>query len=163
MRIPPTAERVSQHTSEHIQQKIQSDMEDCLHYYADHPEEIDARIDELEREWDIERAIEANASSLMLIGLGLGATVDRKFFLLPAVVASFLLQHSIQGWCPPVPILRRFGFRTQTEIDRELYALKALRGDFKEITEDHPLTGESLESQISEMRVQEALSAVEKR
>jgi hypothetical protein len=29
-----------------------------------------------------------------------------------------------------VPILRRLGYRTQTEIERERTALKALRGDF---------------------------------
>jgi hypothetical protein len=31
-----------------------------------------------------------------------------------------------------VPILRRLGFRTADEINRERYALKALRGDFKD-------------------------------
>jgi hypothetical protein len=48
------------------------------------------------------------------------------------MVTGFLLQHAIQGWCPPVPILRRLGFRTADEINRERYALKALRGDFKD-------------------------------
>jgi hypothetical protein len=39
--------------------------------------------------------------------------------------------HAVQGWCPPVPVLRRLGFRTASEIDHERYALKALRGDFE--------------------------------
>jgi len=39
-------------------------------------------------------------------------------------VTAFLLQHAIQGWCPPIPILRRFGFRTADEINRERYALR---------------------------------------
>jgi hypothetical protein len=59
--------------------------------------------------------------------------VDRKFLYLPAVVAGFLLQHAVQGWCPPVPLFRRMGFRTQSEIDHERYALKALRGDFRNL------------------------------
>ena len=42
--------------------------------------------------------------------------------------------HGLQGWCPPVPFLRRMGFRTASEIDYERYALKALRGDFKDVT-----------------------------
>ena len=46
------------------------------------------------------------------------------------MVGGFLLQHAVQGWCPPVPVFRRLGVRTQTEIDEERYALKALRGDF---------------------------------
>jgi hypothetical protein len=32
-----------------------------------------------------------------------------------------------------VPVLRRLGYRTQTEIEQERYALKLLRGDFKEV------------------------------
>jgi hypothetical protein len=45
------------------------------------------------------------------------------------------LQHAVQGWCPPIPVLRRFGFRTADEINRERYALKALRGDFDGISD----------------------------
>jgi hypothetical protein len=48
----------------------------------------------------------------------------------PAVVTTFLLQHALQGWCPPVPFFRKRGVRTMREIDTERYALKALRGDF---------------------------------
>jgi hypothetical protein len=51
-------------------------------------------------------------------------------------VLSFLLLHSIQGWCPPVPVLRRLGVRTRREIDRELFALKVLRGDFQTVSLD---------------------------
>ena len=40
-------------------------------------------------------------------------------------------QNPVQGWCPPVPVFRRLGVRTREEIDRERYALKALRGDFR--------------------------------
>jgi len=87
----------------------------------------------LDREWDIERTIETQASGLMLAGVTLGATVNKKFLILPAIVAGFLLQHAIQGWCPPVPVLRRLGLRTQSEIDAERYALKALRGDFRNV------------------------------
>jgi hypothetical protein len=88
---------------------------------------------ELDAEWDIERMLEANAATVSLVGLTLGATIDHRWFMLPAVVAGFLLQHAVQGWCPPVPLLRRVGFRTPTEIDYERYALKALRGDFRNL------------------------------
>jgi hypothetical protein len=98
------------------------------------PAAIARRLDELDAEWDIERTLEANASAVSLLGLGLGATVNRKWFALPAVVSAFLLQHATQGWCPPLPIFRRLGFRTASEIDHERYALKVLRGDFEEIS-----------------------------
>ena len=87
------------------------------------------RIEVLEREWDIERILEVNASTLALTGLVLGLTVNRRWFLLPGVVLPFLLQHGLQGWCPPLPILRRLGVRTRGEIDREKFALlEALQG-----------------------------------
>jgi hypothetical protein len=56
--------------------------------------------------------------------------VDRRFFVFPAVVAGFLLQHALQGWCPPLPAFHRLGVRTPREIDVERTALKAMRGDF---------------------------------
>jgi len=79
----------------------------------------------LDKEWDIERLLEVNASTLALTGLILGLTVNRKWLLLPGIVLPFLLQHGLQGWCPPLPLLRRLGVRTRGEIDREKYALKA--------------------------------------
>jgi hypothetical protein len=105
--------------------------ENVARYAAQGREAIEKRLAELDREWDIERALEANASMVALLGLGLGAFVHRRWFVLPAIVASFLFQHALQGWCPPVPVLRRLGMRTSTEIDYERYALKALRGDFE--------------------------------
>lgn len=92
------------------------------------------RIAELDREWDVERVLETNAAALALVGLALGVTRDRRWLLLPGVVLPFLLQHALQGWCPPIEIFRRLGVRTRREIDREKVALKALRGDFGLIT-----------------------------
>lgn len=129
--IPSTATRVSRQTSESVNEQIRRQTEENVARVAKRgPAAIDRRLTELDEEWDIERAIEANASSLMLLGVLLGVSVDRRWFLLPAVVSGFLLQHSVQGWCPPVPVLRRMGFRTASEIDHERYALKCLRGDF---------------------------------
>ncbi len=85
---------------------------------------ISARIDAVEREWDIERVLEVNASTLALTGLALGVTRNRTWLMLTGGVLLFLLQHGIQGWCPPLPLLRRLGVRTRGEIDREKYALE---------------------------------------
>ena len=138
--LPASAERVATHTSEAVERRLQHEFEDRLAYFAGHPGEIDARLGELDREWDIERAIEANASTLALAGVVLGAGVDRRWLALSGLVAGFLLQHALQGWCPPVPVLRRLGFRTAREIERERYALKALRGDFDAVRQaDSPI------------------------
>jgi hypothetical protein len=64
----------------------------------------------------------------------MSVTVHRKWLALPAVVAGFFFQHALQGWCPPLPIIRALGVRTRTEIDKERYALKAARGDFRDLT-----------------------------
>ena len=93
-------------------------------------EAIGLRLSELDAEWDIERAIEANASALAFVGILLGFFVHPYWLALPALIAVFLFQHAIQGWCPPVPVLRRLGFRTVYEIEQERHALKALRGDY---------------------------------
>ncbi|SRR6266498_41169 len=128
--VPSTRRRVRRNTDYVINRKIDAQIDRNIRYYSKHPAEIELRLVELDREWDIERAIEANASILALIGLGWAVTEDRRFLVLPFLVSAFLLQHAIQGWCPPVPILRRLGFRTADEINRERYALKVLRGDF---------------------------------
>jgi hypothetical protein len=134
--IPTTVHRVPQNTDQAWNAQIRRRTEQSVSYHAAAGERaINRRLAELDREWDIERTLEANAATVALVGLTLGATVDRKWFLLPAAVAGFLLQHAVQGWCPPVPMFRRLGVRTQSEIDHERYALKLLRGDFRGLTD----------------------------
>jgi hypothetical protein len=129
--MPTTAGRIQRHTQAGIKHRNRQQMLERLREYEDaEPVEITERIKELEREWDIERVLEANAASAALIGVTLGATVNRRWFALPAVVAAFLLQHAVQGWCPPLPVFRRLGVRTAGEIHQEIVALKAMRGDF---------------------------------
>jgi hypothetical protein len=129
--IPSTAHRVPLATAAELNQQIRRQTDDNIRSCAARGAgAISRRLVELDHEWDIERTLEANAATVALIGLSLGAFVDRKFFALPAVVAGFLLQHAVQGWCPPIPIFRRLGIRTHREIEEERFALKALRGDF---------------------------------
>ena len=129
--LPSTVSRVPAHTNASANELIRRRTEENITRYRNAgPAAIDRRLQELDAEWDIERTLEANAATASLIGLTLGATVDRRWYLFPAVVAGFLLQHALQGWCPPLPVFRRLGIRTSYEIDYERYALKALRGDF---------------------------------
>ncbi len=128
--IPATTERVPLQTDPEIHERITQRTEADVGVYAADRRLIDLRLQELEREWDIERLLEANAAAVSLIGLTLARFVNRRWFLLPAAVATFLLQHAVQGWCPPLPFFRRLGVRTQREIDEERYALKVMRGDF---------------------------------
>ncbi|WP_340124275.1 hypothetical protein [Methylobacter svalbardensis] len=118
-------DHVRSSTSAHVNEEIDHQTDINIHRYKGKSRaEIFERIQMLDKEWDIERVLEVNASTLALSGLILGLTKNRKWLLLPGIVLPFLLQHGLQGWCPPLPLLRRLGIRTRGEIDREKYALK---------------------------------------
>ncbi|WP_439627696.1 hypothetical protein [Gemmata sp.] len=137
--IPTTAQRVPEHTADHVNQQIREQTRrNVERVAAQGPAAIDRRVRELDAEWDVERTLEANAATITAVGSGLALLVDRRFALVPLVVGSFLLQHAVQGWCPPLPVFRRMGVRTQTEIDAERAALKALRGDFRDVGGSSP-------------------------
>ena len=142
--LPATSDRVPRQTHDEVNRRIKEATQTSV-LQAAGTGRIDATLRELEHEWDIERTLEANASLVALIGLGLGAFVHRRFYLLPAVVAGFLLQHALQGWCPPLPVFRRLGVRTAREIDEERTTLKALRGDFQGVpAASKPITPEQV-------------------
>lgn len=128
------ADRVRRHTAPEINQRIDNAIDTALQRYTGASTEVlSHRIEELDREWDIERVLETNAASVALLGLALSKMHSRKWIWLPTGVAAFLLQHALQGWCPPISWFRRLGIRTQGEIDREKYTLKVLRGDFQDV------------------------------
>jgi hypothetical protein len=132
--FPATVERVSCNTADEINERIRRQTEaNVARFTGAGYAAITERLRDLDQEWDIERVLETMAPTISIIGMILGLTDNRKWFVLPLVVQSFFLQHALHGWCPPIPILRRLGVRTQTEIDHEKYALKALRGDFQSI------------------------------
>jgi hypothetical protein len=136
-------DRVQAHTAMYVNREIEREAaRRVLHVARESKPAITQRIDQLEEEWDVERWLEANAAALAFTGTVLGLLVNKKFFAIPCIVLPFLFQHAIQGWCPPVPILRRKGVRTRREIDAEKYALKALRGDFSHM----PANGNTAES-----------------
>ncbi|MEY4940856.1 MAG: hypothetical protein RIQ93_2591 [Verrucomicrobiota bacterium] len=144
-------DRVRRRTGRTAQLRIDETTRRNIRYYACQSRAaLDDRIAELDRERDMEQVLETNASILALAGATLGTTVNRKFFLLTGTVLGFLTQHAVTGWCPPVPLFRRMGVRTRSEIDQEKYALKALRGDFR-----------GLRQAGQPPRVEDALRAVE--
>lgn len=134
MNLPATTDRVPLNSSMEANRRIEAQTEANINRHRhDSPAQLAKRIRELEEEWDIERTLEANAAGVVLLGVGLGLLVNKRFFVLPGLVAGFLMQHALQGWCPPLPVFRHLGVRTQSEIDREIYALKAIRGDFRRV------------------------------
>ena len=135
------ADRVRGHTAAAVQAKLDHGLVQRLRDYANRSSDGDEaalseRIAELEQESDIERVLEGNAAALALTGTVLAALHHRRWLCVPGLVTGFLLQHALQGWCPPVAVFRRLGIRTRKEIAAERYALKYLRGDFRSVSED---------------------------
>lgn len=156
--LPNTATRVQEQTSPPVQDDIRNYTAESFARRAySSPEGIDEGIGELEQEWDIERTLQTNFAIVNLVGLALGAFVDRRWYLFSAAATGFMVQHALQGWCPPVPVFRRLGFRTTSEINHERYALKAVRGDFRHIEDTESFKGNALR------RAQEALHAAQPR
>ncbi len=129
-----TIGRTSRLTAQEVNVRLDADAEARVAYYAVHPMEIEQRLRELDEEWDIERALELEAATTVFTGFFLGITVSKKWLLLPVLASSMLLLHNLHGGYPLLPLFRRLGFRTAHEIARERYALKAIRGDFQNLS-----------------------------
>ena len=130
--LPTTAERVPLQTAADVNAAIRRQTEENAdRAIAAGPSAIAKRLEELDREWDIERLLETNAGTAVVIGCVLGATVDRKWFALPAIVGAFLVQHALHGWGPPLPVFRRLGVRTAEEIESERKMLRQALGEIR--------------------------------
>ncbi len=63
-------------------------------------DELSQGIDKIEKEYNVERVLELNASILDFIGVLLVAFVNTYWLILPGLVIPFLTLHALQGWCP---------------------------------------------------------------
>ena len=128
--IPPTTKRVQSSTNPSVNAQIKNrTVSDLNTYISSSPEILSQRIDALNHEWDVERVVQANAAAVTLV-CSLFGMRKSKCFLLTGIVGCFLLQHALQGFCPPLPFIRRLGVRTAEEICNEKTVLKMARGDF---------------------------------
>lgn len=133
-RIVEPGKRVRSSSSRSRNQKTDEEIVSSIPQYSERgAAAIESRINGLNKEWKIERTHEVNAGILGLTGAILALTVNKRWAVLPAVVTSLPVEHATQVWCPPLPLFRRMGIKSRSESDREKYALKALRDDFKNI------------------------------
>lgn len=129
--LPPTSKRVNQRTDAKVNTDIRSQTLKSLNIFQNCNEPgISDRITQLNGEWDTDRVLEVNAALLILLSSYLGIKTSRFWFLLTGAVSVFMLQYALQGWCPTLPFIRKWGVRTSEEINAEKTALKILRGDF---------------------------------
>lgn len=128
-------DRVRANTWHEVNERLDTQATARIEAAAVEGSDVSRMISELDGEWDFDRVLETEASLMALIGLTLGVAVHRRFLALPGFVAAMVLLYGTHGWYPLLPIFRRLNIRSQNEIDREKYALKALRGDFTPVTE----------------------------
>jgi hypothetical protein len=124
---PRVDDRVRAHTASYVNQRIdrlaEASVARCA---AAGRDAIIVRLKDLDREWDIDRLLMTNFAILGMVTneLGRSRVPGREFFkLFLRVQQAFQLLHATVGWCPPVVLLRRLGFRTQKEIQAERMAL----------------------------------------
>lgn len=103
IRINDPSDRVREHTDPDVNRRIDHETRVRVQVHASAATDaIERQLQTLDDEWDVERLLMTNASILALSGLALGAFVNRRWLVLPGVVLPFLLQHAVQGWCPPL-------------------------------------------------------------
>jgi hypothetical protein len=120
-----TTDRVRAHTAPLVNARIDDVTEEAVtDATAGGVMAIGRRLGHLDKEWDVDRALMATFSVLggtsFLLSERFAHRKPGRFFrwLLRAQFA-FLMVHAVVGWCPPASALRRLGFRTQREIERE--------------------------------------------
>ena len=129
---PPARDRVRDHSSPAVNRRIDRRTVESLEQTAGSSiVAIGRRLRELDREWDIDRALMANfailggLSAFNAIRYARDQRVNGWTALLTAQL-GFLLYHASRGWCPPVAVFRRLGFRTRKEIEAERRALEEM-------------------------------------
>ncbi|MEZ0480001.1 DUF2892 domain-containing protein [Planococcus sp. SSTMD024] len=125
--LPSTQSKVNDRTPDYINQQIERETEASVNYYKRQGKnEIQARIEELDHEWDTERLLKVNLASVAAISALLAVRTNRKWALLAGASSAAIIQHALQGWTPPITIFRKMGIRTVDEINREKKALQNL-------------------------------------
>ena len=131
----PFSDRIREHTAPDVNRKIDQQTRGAIAEASRTPGARRARLAELDREWTVDSALMLNfgivgaisafkaMSNLRATGRAGGWGV---FFW---VQLGFLVNHAIRGWCPPLPVFRRLGFRSAQEIGAERVALSGGAAD----------------------------------
>jgi hypothetical protein len=126
---PPEHDRIREHTRTEVNQRIDDDTWQALEHAQTEPE-IRARLAALDKEWHLDRAL---IGFFGVLGTLVASKAIRSVWrrrqisgwrMLLWTQLGFLVHHAVRGWCPPVSLLRRVGFRTADEIQAERVTLE---------------------------------------
>jgi hypothetical protein len=104
-----------------------------LLYYANHPQFIEHRISQLDRETSVEQVLNNGTASLTLTGVLLALLSSRRWLVLSVLATVLFFLKGQAKDAGLLTVLRDQGYRSQEEISREKQMLQALRGDFDTI------------------------------
>lgn len=131
---------------------IEERVKEHVRYYSTlGTEALDRRLEELDREWDMERAVTIGLSGLGLFGLAIGRLGGRSFRLLTWMSLPLLFAFTQGRWSPPSFLKETLGLRNRRIIEEERYALKALRGDFEDLDRASAAATEALSRQATKV------------
>lgn len=126
----PDHDGIREHTADTVNRKIDLITRGAIAEAEVSAWRIRARLTELDREWNVDRALMLNfavaasvSSALAMRSLAQRGTIGgwgALFF----VQLGFLAFHAVKRWCPPLPVFRRLGFRSAKEIASERCALE---------------------------------------
>jgi hypothetical protein len=129
------SDRVREHTAQGVNRRIAERTRDRIeHVVREGRDAIVQRLEQLDREWDVDRALMVNfaivGGAAYATGLyrssrrpWLGRRRRSGWLGFFTTQLGFLLLHGTVGWCPPLPVFRRLGVRTKSEIEAERRAL----------------------------------------
>ncbi len=115
-------------------ERIRRQTQENIAYFAEHPHLIRYRLQELDREPDVEWVLETLSSAASVMGFLLALRRRRRFWLaMPLLAQALCLQHAVLGRNWSSSFLRRLGLRNRAEIADERSALRALHGDLRPV------------------------------
>jgi hypothetical protein len=126
---PPFHDRTRERTSDAVNKRIDRQARGAIAELQT-PDAIRARLEQLDRELHLDRALMGVFSAVGTFTAGNAMRSLRRrgrlgfWGLLFVTQLGFLAYHAARGWCPPVTVLRRLGIRTAQEIGAERAALE---------------------------------------
>lgn len=97
------------------------------------PDAINDRLAQLDGEWSAGRVAKCILSVMILVGTILTLTLNWWWVVLPAAAGLLLLQYMFTSSAWMARVMQEAGFRTKAEIEQEKFALRTLRGDFRNL------------------------------
>ncbi|MBW8888489.1 MAG: hypothetical protein JF616_12100 [Fibrobacteres bacterium] len=114
-------------------------VKDSVRFYGSlGSQSISDRLAALEDEPELETVATLGLAGAGVLALIFGMLGSRLWRLLAWMVLPLIFAHARGRLAAPGQFLKTLGLRSRKEIEEEKYALKALRGDFRDMGESQP-------------------------